>query len=439
GGALAALALGQRLEERLVEEDERRPVEGADEVLAVGDVDAGLAADRGVDLPDERRRHRRPPDSAQIRRRGEARDVRRASPAEGDDGAFAVESELAPEARDHRRLLCLLARRQLVRRLQPRAERLLRARPVDAHHVRVRAERDRAVAGNKLAEPVEAAALRVHARRGEHRRLRVVRDGVGDLAVERLPVLVEPAEQLLVLGERPRRPSGAAPGEVDVDVDEEDELRGERRAGRRARDRTAPECDDGGLRCRERDPHRVLLDPPELLLPALGEERRDRRPRPLLDRGVEVEERTAEPLRELLAERRLPRSHEPDEGDVAPERVQRRQAMRSRYALHAPTKSSSASPPNFSRAARASSHATAASATTASASTAATSERSTSACAGSPVCRSTDASGFISVGSGFIAARTTISSPFEMPASIPPARFVSRRRSTRISSWASEP
>ena len=35
-------------------------------------------------------------------------------------------------------------------------------------------------------------------------------------------------------------------------------------------------------------------------------------------------------------------------------------------------------------------------------------------------------SGFISVGSGFIAARTTISSPFEMPASIPPAWFVSR-------------
>ena len=46
--------------------------------------------------------------------------------------------------------------------------------------------------------------------------------------------------------------------------------------------------------------------------------------------------------------------------------------------------------------------------------------------AASPVARSTDASGFISVGSGFIAARTTISSPFEMPASIPPAWFVSR-------------
>jgi hypothetical protein len=35
-------------------------------------------------------------------------------------------------------------------------------------------------------------------------------------------------------------------------------------------------------------------------------------------------------------------------------------------------------------------------------------------------------SGCMSVGRGFIAARMTISSPFEMPASIPPARFVSR-------------
>ena len=90
--------------------------------------------------------------------------------------------------------------------------------------------------------------------------------------------------------------------------------------------------------------------------------------------------------------------------------------------------STSASPPSFSRAARASSQATAASATTASASTAATSLRSTRACAGSPVARSTESSGRISVGSGFIAARTTSSSPFEMPASIPPARFERRVR-----------
>ncbi len=50
--------------------------------------------------------------------------------------------------------------------------------------------------------------------------------------------------------------------------------------------------------------------------------------------------------------------------------------------------------------------------------------------------------GRISVGSGFMAARTTISSPFDTPASMPPARFESRSRpeSPRpISSCAAEP
>ncbi len=82
--------------------------------------------------------------------------------------------------------------------------------------------------------------------------------------------------------------------------------------------------------------------------------------------------------------------------------------------------SPTASPPSFSRAARASSHATAASATTASASTAATSLRSTSAWAGSPVARSTESSGRISVGSGFIAARTTTGSPVVVRAGMKP-------------------
>ena len=45
--------------------------------------------------------------------------------------------------------------------------------------------------------------------------------------------------------------------------------------------------------------------------------------------------------------------------------------------------------------------------------------RSTSACAASPVPRSTESRGFISVGSGFIAARTTTGSPFVIPASRP--------------------
>ena len=52
----------------------------------------------------------------------------------------------------------------------------------------------------------------------------------------------------------------------------------------------------------------------------------------------------------------------------------------------------------------------------------------------SPVSRSTERSGRINVGSGFIAARTTTGSPLLTPASRPPARFVARRRFASISS-----
>ena len=52
--------------------------------------------------------------------------------------------------------------------------------------------------------------------------------------------------------------------------------------------------------------------------------------------------------------------------------------------------------------------------------------RSRSAWAGSFVARSTLRSGLVRVGSGFIAARTTSGSPFDIPPSRPPARFVSR-------------
>ena len=104
GHALAPLALGQRLEQRLVDDDARRPVERADEVLALGHVDRRLAADRRVDLADERRRHGDPRHAAQVGRRREARDVGRAAAAERDERAAAVEPQLAPEPRAGSRL-----------------------------------------------------------------------------------------------------------------------------------------------------------------------------------------------------------------------------------------------------------------------------------------------------------------------------------------------
>ena len=53
------LALGERPEDGDVQHDRRRVVERADQVLALGQVHAGLAADRRVHLGDERRRARR--------------------------------------------------------------------------------------------------------------------------------------------------------------------------------------------------------------------------------------------------------------------------------------------------------------------------------------------------------------------------------------------
>ncbi len=51
GQSLPLLALGQRLEQRLVDHHAGRPVERADEVLALGDVDRRLAADPASTWP----------------------------------------------------------------------------------------------------------------------------------------------------------------------------------------------------------------------------------------------------------------------------------------------------------------------------------------------------------------------------------------------------
>ena len=158
-----------------------------------------------------------------------------------------------------------------------------------------------------------------------------------------------------------------------------------RRRPRRRRARSPPGSGSASASTRE-----LLLGLAELVLAALGEElagsARRRVARSRASRST-----NGRPSRRATsrAERRLAGAHEADRGARRSARavgltVAGCQSIRSRYARWAATKSPSASPPNFSRAARASSQATAASATTASASTAATSERSTSASAGSP-------------------------------------------------------
>src|SRR5262249_37451000 len=77
------------------------------------------------------------------------------------------------------------------------------------------------------------------------------------------------------------------------------------------------------------------------------EELLDRDARLALDLPVQVDEGTPQTARDLGSERRLPRAHEARKGEVAVQRVLGHW-MRSRYARCAPTKSTIASPPNFS-------------------------------------------------------------------------------------------
>ena len=66
-------------------------MEGADEVLAVARVDAGLAADRGIDLREERGRHLHEAHAAAHDGGGEAREVADHAAAERDDEIAALD------------------------------------------------------------------------------------------------------------------------------------------------------------------------------------------------------------------------------------------------------------------------------------------------------------------------------------------------------------
>ena len=89
-------------------------MEGADEVLALGQVDAGLAADRRVDLGDERRRDLDQRHAAQVRGRQEPGRVAQRAAADRDQRVAALDPQprqLARRLADDRQLLGRLALR----------------------------------------------------------------------------------------------------------------------------------------------------------------------------------------------------------------------------------------------------------------------------------------------------------------------------------------
>ena len=283
--------------------------------LPAGQVDRGLAADRRVDLADERRRHRNPVDSAEVRRGGEAGDVGRATAAERDEGAAALEPQRAPERLERLDALRLLARRDLVARARPGPERELSVHAVDPGHARVADQLDRAVAGDKLAESLERARLDLDAARDEHGAVEVTDARVGGVVVERPSLLVERPEGRFVLRERPVAASHAPPRLLGLDLYEHRQRPlAQRFADLVGPDRTAAQRDHGRLARGERVARVLRLSQPEGRLAAGLEDPRDGLV--ALDLRVDVDERPPELRGELLAEGRLARAHEADQSDV---------------------------------------------------------------------------------------------------------------------------
>ena len=89
-------------------------MEGADQVLALPGVDAGLAADRGIDLGQQRGRHLHHSDAAPQDAGGETGEIADHTAAKGYDAVAALDAELEQlpaESIQHGEALARFARR----------------------------------------------------------------------------------------------------------------------------------------------------------------------------------------------------------------------------------------------------------------------------------------------------------------------------------------
>ena len=96
-------------------------MEGADEILAVDRVDRGLAADRAVDLRQERGRNLDIRNAAQQGRGGEAGEIADHAAAQRDERCAALDAQakkILGELLEMPEILGLLARRQHDRRVR---------------------------------------------------------------------------------------------------------------------------------------------------------------------------------------------------------------------------------------------------------------------------------------------------------------------------------
>ena len=91
GIAGAELARRQRVEHGGVGDDQHRLVEGAEQILALRRIDAGLAADGGIDLRQQRGRHLHEIDAAAQDRGRKAGEIADHAAAERDDEIVALD------------------------------------------------------------------------------------------------------------------------------------------------------------------------------------------------------------------------------------------------------------------------------------------------------------------------------------------------------------
>jgi hypothetical protein len=313
-------------------------VVGADVVLRLREVDAGLSAVGRVHLGDEARRDPDPADAALVDGGAEPREVADDAAADRHHEVLAAGARRGQEAQHllgARERLLLLARRQHVARVardrvhggdvlvgHDEAAAVARVREPGGHQPA--AEEDRVVAGGgrRPREPrtrrrvlerpqrgQRAAYPVARQRRQRHRRQRLV-DG--------LAVALQLLEAAAVARQRAALPGRPPPGLVGADLEVDDRMPVERVAHALRRDRAAPERDHASVRAREQLEHDLLLARAEGGLALAVEEALDRLAERLLELAVGVERLHAELGGGGARGGRLPGSHEPDEDERAP-------------------------------------------------------------------------------------------------------------------------
>ena len=308
-------------------------VVGAGVVLALRQVDPGLAAVGRVDLRDERRGDLHDRHAALVDRRAEPRDVADHAAPERDDVVVLVHPGARERAQD-----AVGARERLVAlaRLEPhldldrgqevgvaRADRRIGDQEAPASqrpHRRAQQplpHEHRVLAGPQQLRPGRRVGERADGRQGLAHLVAAVgrQDRVGQPGVERRALGVQRLEAVAVARQRPSV-AAALPGGVGVDVQQHHGVAGERVAHPLRADRAAAERDHRGGRVGEDLRHRVLLLLAEGALPVAGEVGLDRRPEALLQHRVRVHRLDVERGGGAARGERLARPHEPyeDEG-----------------------------------------------------------------------------------------------------------------------------